>query len=98
MTSAVAMLVGPVCRSWAIGPTDTGSALMLNDIWICASTITINGSQIPGAASSSTAGAWLTGEGVAGEAVVISVSPRSQARRGGGSPHARLPADVARLL
>src|SRR5262245_43139978 len=45
MTSAVATLVAGVLRSSTIGPISTGSALMLNDIWICARTMTIKGSQ-----------------------------------------------------
>src|SRR5262245_34504687 len=45
MTSAVATLVAGVLRSSTIGPISTGSALMLKDIWICARTMTIKGSQ-----------------------------------------------------
>src|SRR5262249_35218849 len=45
MTSAVAMLVAGVLRSSTIGPINTGSALMLKDIWICARTMTIKASH-----------------------------------------------------
>src|SRR4051794_21830227 len=88
MTSAVATLVGGACRSSTIGPTETGSALMLNDIWIWASTMMISGSQSELASAASAAGgagtapmgstsvaiAPVAGEPVAVVAVVIDIT------------------------